>query len=767
MKSRSVLIVIELVFLLALTPLVASRVVAQELPAGGPAATRSVSVTSTARQAAVQLIERSGSIGSADQPQGSSQLLSNNGFENSTWSPWQTVGAPTLDTTVKHSGTRAAHLGNADNANDQVLQTILIPANASAVTLDFWYRFSTNETDPNCDFFLVGLWDQSGATNYVLLSADIGQAGNVDWAHTAYTLSTAQLNNVVGKTVTFGMLVQADASLTSRAWADDVAINVTTAGGGTNHYVFLPFIAKPPAGSPPIITSFSASPASIAPGGSSTLSWNVTGATSLSITPGIGTVTGSSQQVSPAATTEYTLVATNAYGSASAKTIVTVGSATTSGSFFIVPIPNIDRPTSHPTIGVDPNGGVHVAFTPDSNTTQDPTRPVNYAYCPANCTSASAFTIVPLGNHVEYANLALDAAGHPRLLLRLSAGSMFAYQYWACDSNCISAAQWISGTVAYAYARPVASGEPFSRFFTLDAAGHPRFVYYDAGADANDPHWGAFYAGCDSNCTNAANWTELQWLQDSSAQQFDLALGPTGQARVAYVSYDSDNIQWYVAYAECNTGCYTLANWSSLRLVDTVSASVTEFATFSLRVDSSGHPRLALYTGTGLGGTLTPNTLYYLGCDTTSCTQGQSWQALDLNLPNYNGEDGVALALDSQNRPRIAYHAGLTTGDGLYYVYCNTNCGTAANWQAGRVEPSAKVNTELPIPPYGGCPFPQCNPPIPPCSYSFWETGVRPALALDAAGNPRIAYDADHHGAASVCTSTDTRLTRFALFNQP
>jgi hypothetical protein len=427
------------------------------------------------------------------------------------------------------------------------------------------------------------------------------------------------------------------------------------------------------------------------------LSWSVTGATSLSITPGLGTVTGSGRQVSPAATTEYTLVATNTYGSSSAKTTVTVGSATTSGSFFIVPIPNIDRPTSHPTIGVDLSGGVHVAFTPESGTT----RPVNYAYCPGNCTNASAFTSVPLGDHVEYANLALDAAGHPRLLLRLRADTMFAYQYWACDSNCTNAAQWTSTTVAYAYARPVASSEPFSRYFTLDASGHPRFVYYDAGADANDPHWGAFYAGCDNNCTTPANWTELQLLQDSSAQQFDLAVSAIGQARVAYVSYDSDNIQWYVAYAECAANCYTSANWSTLRLVDTVSASVTEFATFSLRVDSNGHPRLALYTGTGLGGTLTPNSLYYLWCDATSCMQGQSWHALDLNLPDFNGEDGVSLALDNQNRPRIAYHAGLTTGDGLYYVHCNANCGAAASWQAGRVEPSAKVNTELPIPPYG------------------------------------------------------------------
>lgn len=763
MKSLSFFIVIGFVCLLALTPLATSRVDAQEASFAAPAPTRLVSVSPADRHTATKITGRSKPIGPVDQPQSTTQLLGNNGFENSTWSPWQTFGAPTLDTSIKHGGTRAAHLGNADNANDQVLQTISIPANASAITLDFWYKLGTNETDPDCDYFLLGLWDQSGTTNYVLLSADIGQAGNVDWTHLSYTLSAAQLNSVVGQTVIFGVLVQTDASLTSRAWVDDVAVNVTTTGGGTTHYVFLPLIARPPAGSPPIINSFTANPASINPGGSSTLSWNVTGATSLSITPGIGTVTGSSKQVSPAATTEYTLVATNAYGSTNAKTTVTVGSATSSGSFFIVPLPKIDQPTSHPSIGVDPSGGVHVAFTPESGTT----RPVNYAYCPANCTSAAAFTIVPLGDHVEYANLALDAAGHPRLLVRQRAGSMFAYQYWACDSNCTSAASWTSTTVAYAYARSVASGEPFSHYFTLDAAGHPRFVYYDAGADANDPHWGVFYAGCDNGCTNPANWGEVQLWQDTSAQQFDLALSSTGQARLAYVSYDSDNIQWYVAYAECGTGCFTAANWSTLRLVDTVSASVTEYATFSLRVDSSGHPRLALYTGTGLGGTLTPNTLYYLWCDAASCLQSQAWHALDLNLPDTNGEDGVSLALDSQNRPRIAYHAGLTTGDGLYYAHCNTNCGAAASWQSGRVEPSAKVNTELPIPPYSGCPFPQCNPPIPPCTYSFWETGVRPALALDPAGNPRIAYDADHHGAASVCTSTDTRLTRFALFQQP
>jgi hypothetical protein len=157
-----------------------------------------------------------------------------------------------------------------------------------------------------------------------------------------------------------------------------------------------------------------------------------------------------------------------------------------------------------------------------------------------------------------------------------------------------------------------------------------------------------------------------------------------------------------------------------------------------------------------------------LSCSAGDCSQIQSWQALDLALPELHGEGGVALALDDQDRPRIAYHASLTAGDGLYYATCDTDCQTSAQgWRYGMVEPSAKVNQELPIPPYPGCEFPQCDPPVPACSYSFWETGTRPAIALDAVGNPRIAYDADHQQGGGCGTFTDTRLTRFALFDQP
>ena len=77
----------------------------------------------------------------------------------------------------------------------------------------------------------------------------------------------------------------------------------------------------------PIISSFSASPSSITTGESSTLSWSVSDAETISINQGIGTVTGASITVSPTTTTTYILTATNTAGSVTASFTVTVGAA--------------------------------------------------------------------------------------------------------------------------------------------------------------------------------------------------------------------------------------------------------------------------------------------------------------------------------------------------------------------------------------------------------------------------------------------------------
>src|SRR5581483_11288854 len=74
----------------------------------------------------------------------------------------------------------------------------------------------------------------------------------------------------------------------------------------------------------PTIASFGSRPASIKSGGFSSLLWSVTGATSLTISPSVGKVTGTAAVVSPTATTTYELTATNSSGSVTATTTITV-----------------------------------------------------------------------------------------------------------------------------------------------------------------------------------------------------------------------------------------------------------------------------------------------------------------------------------------------------------------------------------------------------------------------------------------------------------
>jgi hypothetical protein len=75
----------------------------------------------------------------------------------------------------------------------------------------------------------------------------------------------------------------------------------------------------------PTISGFLGHPSTILPGHSTLLTWTVSGATSLSIDQGVGTVTGQVQvSVSPTATTTYTLTATNGKGRVTRTVTVTV-----------------------------------------------------------------------------------------------------------------------------------------------------------------------------------------------------------------------------------------------------------------------------------------------------------------------------------------------------------------------------------------------------------------------------------------------------------
>ncbi len=97
----------------------------------------------------------------------------------------------------------------------------------------------------------------------------------------------------------------------------------------------------PQEGSPvlshPVVNSFTAAPDSITEGQQSRLDWDVSGATNVTVHPVVGTVGPvSTVQVSPAATTTYTLTATNEAGTTTATVTVNVAAAVVEKADLIV-----------------------------------------------------------------------------------------------------------------------------------------------------------------------------------------------------------------------------------------------------------------------------------------------------------------------------------------------------------------------------------------------------------------------------------------------
>ena len=91
-------------------------------------------------------------------------------------------------------------------------------------------------------------------------------------------------------------------------------LTATNSAGSVNANTQIIVSGSPPSGIP-VINSFSASPDAISAGDSTTLTWDITGATNVTIDPGVGSVALSgSTTVSPATSINYTLTAANSSG---------------------------------------------------------------------------------------------------------------------------------------------------------------------------------------------------------------------------------------------------------------------------------------------------------------------------------------------------------------------------------------------------------------------------------------------------------------------
>jgi len=149
-------------------------------------------------------------------------------------------------------------------------------------------------------------------------SISVGQSSNLSWSVSGAT--KASIDQGIGNVALTGTRAVAPTATTVYTLIASSATSSVTA----TTQVIVTGTAVPPTGLP-VINSFIASPSGISVGSSTTLIWNVTNATSVTIDNGVGGVSLSgSTVVMPAATITYTLTASNAAGSVTATALVLV-----------------------------------------------------------------------------------------------------------------------------------------------------------------------------------------------------------------------------------------------------------------------------------------------------------------------------------------------------------------------------------------------------------------------------------------------------------
>lgn len=427
-----------------------------------------------------------------------------------------------------------------------------------------------------------------------------------------------------------------------------------------------------------------------------------------------------------------------------------------SGAFWLPYISgNSILPTYGTTVAVDSVGGVHVGYALYSGL-DNGQKPAYYAYCATNCAATTNWSLTRLSNNVQDVRLALDPlTGHPRMMFFTSDINTDAheYQYAACETGCANSANWTITPLTTVYEINGRRSYHNNRYFALDPQGDPAFIYTDSA----NGHSGTFYAHCLAACANAGNWFELKLFEQSVGKPA-LTFAPNGQPRFAASYYVPDDPQynvplWKLLYGGCFDNCDNLpqSSWDSVFIYPTIGDG-----SFSLRVDTNGRPRITLYPTQADLSQMQPGYLYYVWCDSLTCLNANDWSHVSIGTPLFYG-DGVDLVLDPANRPRLAYQMG---DDGLGYAWCNGNCGATSSWQSRTVESTAAIMAQYPpgLPQHQGCPI------------LTWLNGVRPSLALNPTGHPRLGYDTELWWGGSnpnIQCDIGVPVTRFSLFPQP
>jgi hypothetical protein len=326
-------------------------------------------------------------------------------------------------------------------------------------------------------------------------------------------------------------------------------------------------------------------------------------------------------------------------------------------------------------------------------------------------------------------------------------GNPAPYYYAECGANCTQNSSW--KVVNNALPGNGSAHNNFVSYFAVDKDGHPRYIYM--GKEV--PH----YVKCDTNCTNSTNWHDYSTMDESTwtpVYSLNLVIDPNGLPSLIGILSGSDDL----VYLACITSaCDNPTQWSSLvHVLNLGNTALNDW--WSLKLDSQGRPRVALYWD---------NQLTYLWSDGNPLIKS-TWQSYNLNLPDGYAmidSDNISLdlAIDKQDHPHIAFnfHDPNASDTGLGYLVCTANCqsNSTAVWNIQAIEMGNDLDAIAPVP----WAYPSCN-------VRHWTTDGRyPSLALDSTGNPVItylAYNSQWGPARSKCASRVIARTALRLFTE-
>jgi hypothetical protein len=322
------------------------------------------------------------------------------------------------------------------------------------------------------------------------------------------------------------------------------------------------------------------------------------------------------------------------------------------------------------------------------------------------------------------------------------------YIYGECNANCTNAAGWQLSEVATVpndlswhwlddpnSMDDAAREYQARRYFALDPADRPRFIYYHYNSEVDPNGVGAYYAACDDQCTNPGNWTHTRvtevtdWsgvLEWEILENPVLTFTPDGQPRMLAKMLPLGSLRFPgLYYLACDEQCDNGSNWFKVQVGN--GDDVNGY--FDLAIDGAGRPYVVISSWWQDG-------LRYGWCD-ANCLDFTSWQIAAGPLLEIEEND---LELDAQGQPRLIYktiefdETGNNMDYSLYTLSCTANCRSeAAVWENERVETSEHLRAE----------WPKSLPPA--CLDGEWYQNV-PEMALAPSGTAHVAVDLGYSG---------------------